>query len=137
MEPALWLYGRIAEVSDAEAWQTIGYGAARTLTRPTRVATVTAGYADGYFRTLSSSDARTGACAYAGDHALPLLGRVSMDLITFDATAAPEGAVRRGGFVELLGAHVTVDDLATVAGTIGYEVLTSLSNRYARIYLDD
>ena len=60
-----------------------------------------------------------------------------MDLITFDATDAPEDAVRRGGFVELLGERVTVDDLAGFAGTIGYEVLTSLGRRYHRVYVDD
>ena len=137
MEPVLWLFGRVAEVSWAEAGQTVGYSATQTLKRRTRIATVAAGYADGYFRTLSASDAREGAPAYAGPHRLPLLGRVSMDLITFDATDAPEEAVRRGGFVELLGARVTVDDLAERAGTIGYEVLTSLGRRYHRVYVDE
>jgi alanine racemase len=137
VEPALWLFGRIAEVSEAQAGQTVGYSATKTLTRNTRIATVTAGYADGFFRALSADDARQGPSAHAGGHALPLLGRVSMDLITFDATDAPVDAVRRGGFVELLGERVTVDDLAAFAGTIGYEVLTSLGHRYYRIYLDD
>ncbi len=137
MEPVLWLYGRIAQVSEAEAGQTVGYSATKTLTRNTRIATVTAGYADGFFRALSASDARQGLPAYTGEHALPLLGRVSMDLITLDATDAPADAVRRGGFVELLGERVTVDDLASFAGTIGYEVLTSLGDRYYRVYLDD
>ena len=60
MEPVLWLFGRIAEVSWAEAGQTVGYNATQTLKRRTRIATATAGYADGYFRALSSSDAREG-----------------------------------------------------------------------------
>jgi alanine racemase len=137
MEPVLWLFGRVAEVSWAEAGQTAGYNATQTLKRRTRIATATAGYADGYFRALSASDTREGAPAYAGAHRLPLLGRVSMDLITFDATDAPEDAVRRGGFVELFGARVTVDDLGRLAGTIGYEVLTSLGRRYHRVYVDD
>ena len=137
MEPVLWLFGRVAEVSWAEAGQTAGYNATHTLRRRTRIATVAAGYADGYFRALSASDTREGAPAYAGEHRLPLLGRVSMDLITFDATDAPEDAVRRGGFVELLGARVTVDDLGGLAGTIGYEVLTSLGRRYHRVYVDE
>jgi alanine racemase len=137
MEPVLWLFGRIAEVSWAEAGQTVGYNATQTLKRRTRIATATAGYADGYFRALSSSDAREGPPAFAGAHRLPLLGRVSMDLITFDATDAPEDAMRRGGFVELLGERVTVDDLAGFAGTIGYEVLTSLGRRYHRVYVDE
>jgi alanine racemase len=137
MEPVLWLFGRVAETAWVEAGQTVGYGATQTLKRRTRIATVVAGYADGYFRTASSSDAREGAAAYAEEHRLPLLGRVSMDLLTFDATDAPEAAVQRGGFIELLGARVTVDDLAERAGTIGYEVLTALGRRYHRAYVDD
>jgi alanine racemase len=137
MEPVLWLFGRVAEVSWAEAGQTVGYNATHALKRRTRIATVAAGYADGYFRAFSASDTREGAPAYAGAHRLPLLGRVSMDLITFDATDAPVDAVLRGGFVELVGARVTVDDLAALAGTIGYEVLTSLGRRYHRVYLED
>ncbi len=137
MEPVLWLFGRVAETAWVEAGQAVGYGATQTLKRRTRVATVAAGYADGYFRAASAGDAREGAAAYAEEHRLPLLGRVSMDLLTFDATDAPEATVQRGGFVELLGARVSVDDLAERAGTIGYEVLTSLGRRYHRVYVDD
>ncbi len=74
---------------------------------------------------------------YIGEHRLPLLGRVSMDLITYDATDVPDGLLHRGGWVEVLGSRVTVDDLASFGGTIGYEVLTSFSHRYHRIYLDE
>lgn len=137
MEPVIWLFGRISEKSWAPAGATVGYNAAQTLKRNTRIATATVGYADGYFRALSASDARAGALGFIGEHPLPLLGRVSMDLITFDATDVPEQAIRRGGWIELLGDHVTVDELASFAGTIGYEVLTSLSRRYHRVYVDD
>jgi alanine racemase len=137
MEPVLWLFVRIAEVAWAEPGQTVGYNATQTLKRRTRIATATAGYADGFFRALSSSDARGGPSAFAGALRLPLLGRVSMDLITFDATDAQDEAVQRGGFVELLGERQTVDDLAGFAGTIGYEVLTSLGHRYHRVYVDE
>jgi len=137
MEPVLWLFSRIAEVSWAPSGATVGYNATQTLKRRTRIATTTAGYADGYFRALSASDARRGPCGYLGAHKLPLLGRVSMDLITFDATDAPEDAVSRGGWIELLGEHVTVDDLASFASTISYEVLTSLGRRYHRVYVDE
>ncbi len=138
IEPVVWLFGRIAQIHWAEAGQTVGYGAMHTLKRRTRIATVCIGYADGYFRSFSASDARPeGPPAYAGEHRLPLLGRVSMDLITYDATDVPEGVLHRGGWVEVLGSRVTVDDLASFGGTIGYEVLTSLSHRYHRIYLDE
>jgi alanine racemase len=137
MEPVAHLYARIAQVRWAERGETVGYGATHTLKRRTKIATVTAGYADGFFRALSASGARDGPAGHIGAHRLPLLGRVSMDLITFDATDVPDALVRRGGFVELLGERVTVDDLADFAGTIGYEVLTALGARYHRVYLDD
>lgn len=137
MEPAVWLFGRIAQTHWAEPGETVGYGATHTLKRRTRIATVCAGYADGFFRALSASDAREGPAAHIGVHRLPLLGRVSMDLVTFDATDAPEDAVQRGDWLELLGGRVTVDDWADFAGAIGYEVLTSLGSRYHRIYVDE
>ena len=137
IEPVVWLFGRIAQVHWAEAGQTVGYGAMHTLKRRTRIATVCIGYADGYFRAFSASDARDGSPGYIGEHRLPLLGRVSMDLITYDATDVPDSLLHRGGWVEVLGSRVTVDDLASFGGTIGYEVLTSLSHRYHRIYLDE
>jgi alanine racemase len=137
MEPAVWLFGRIVQVRWADAGETVGYGAGQTLRRRTKVATVSAGYADGFFRGVSASDARDGPPGYIGEHPLPLLGRVSMDLITFDATNLPNEAALRGGWIELLGDRVTVDDFAAFAGTIGYEVLTSLGRRYHRVYVDE
>jgi|SRR5271165_7018324 len=134
VEAVAYLYGRIAQVRWAERGETVGYGAALTLKRRSKIATVTAGYADGFFRALSASDARDGPPAHIGPHPLPLLGRVSMDLTTYDATDVPDGLVQRGGFVEILGERVTVDDLASRAGTISYEILTSLGHRYHRVY---
>ncbi len=137
MEPVVYLYGRIAQLRWAEQGETVGYGAAHTLKRRTRIATVSVGYADGLFRACSASDSREGPCGYIGDYRLPMLGRVSMDLTTFDATDVPEDLLQRGGWIELLGKRVTVDDLAEYAGTIGYEVLTSLGRRYHRSYIDE
>ena len=137
MQPVVRLYGRIAQVGEAEAGETIGYGGALHLKRRTRYVSVSTGYADGYMRQLGSWDGRDGAVAYIGDRPLPILGRVSMDLIMFDATGIPPEAARRGGFVELLGPRFTVDHAAALAGTIGYEILTSLGARYHRIYTGD
>jgi alanine racemase len=137
MTPVVSLYGRIAQLRWAERGETVGYGATQTLKRRTKIATVTAGYADGFFRALSASDARDGPAGHIGAHRLPLLGRVSMDLSTYDATDVPDELVQRGGFVEILGERVTVDDLAGFAGTIGYEILTALGARYHRMYVDD
>ncbi len=135
MQPVVTLLARIATVREAEAGETVGYGAARTLSRPSRIAIVTAGYADGYIRLLGGSDARAGAHGFIGPHKVPVLGRVSMDLTAFDVTDVPGALARRGGWIELLGPRLTVDELAAHAQTIGYEVLTSLGPRYTRHYL--
>ena len=137
MEPIVSLHGRIAQVAWAERGETVGYGASQTLKRRTRIATVCVGYADGLFRAVSATNVRRGPPGMIGEHRLPLLGRVSMDLTTFDVTDVPEDLVRRGGWVELIGDHVSVDDVAAFAGTIGYEVLTSLGSRYSRVYVDE
>lgn len=134
MEPVAHVYGRVIATGQAAAGEAVGYGASRRLTRSTRYATVAAGYADGYFRALGSADGHDGAAAWSGEYRLPILGRVSMDLSVFDITDTPDGALRPGDFVELIGSHNTVDDAAACAGTIGYEVLTSLGLRYHRIY---
>ena len=137
MEPVISLYGRIAQTGEAEAGETIGYGGALRLKRRTRYITVTTGYADGYVRRLGSSDTHAGALAHIGDRPLPILGRVSMDLIMFDVTDIPPELTQRGGFVELIGPRFTVDNAAKFAGTIGYEILTSLGSRYHRIYISE
>ncbi len=134
MEPVVRLYGRVVHTGWAAAGETVGYGGALTLSRDTRYATVAIGYADGYFRALGSSDYRPGAVAFAEGRAAHILGRVSMDLTVFDITDMPEGAVRRGGFLELIGERFTVDDAGRAAGTMAYEILTSLSARCHRIY---
>lgn len=136
MEPVVTVIGRIAMVREAQPGETVGYGATRTLTRPTRIAVVTLGYADGYFRLLSTSDTHEGARGYIADYPAPLLGRVSMDLIAVDVTEVPPELAQRGRWVELLGTHVTVDEMAEWAQTIGYEVLTNLGHRFERRYVD-
>ena len=116
----------IIQVRDLSAGETVGYGATFTSDHPTKIATISAGYADGVHRALSN-----GATAFINDHPVPLAGRVSMDLITLDVTDVPCAA---GDMVELLGPNQSIDDLAKAAGTIGHEILTSLGSRYARHY---
>jgi len=135
MNPVVTLLARIATVREAEAGETVGYGAERSLKRRSRIALVTVGYADGYFRLYGSSDAREGAYGYVGAYRVPILGRVSMDLAAFDVTDVPASLAHRGGWIELLGPNLTVDELAAKAQTVGYEVLTSLSRRSTRHYL--
>ncbi|WP_245185477.1 alanine racemase [Falsiroseomonas frigidaquae] len=119
----------VLQVRDIAAGDTVGYGAGYTAPRNVRVATVAAGYADGYLRSLSGR-----SLALFQGRAVPLIGRVSMDLTTFDATDFPE--LRPGDRMMLVGgAGNTPDDIAARCGTIGYEVLTSLGHRYQRRYI--
>ena len=132
MHRVVTLLGRILQVRDIEPGMRVGYGGDYRACAPGRIATVAAGYADGYLRS-SAGRARV----HLGRIALPVVGRVSMDLITVDVTEAPEAAVFPGALVELLGGRNTVDDAAAAAGTISYEILTSLGKRYHREYLED
>ena len=100
----------------------------------TRIAVVAVGYADGYPRAASATDAAPGASAIVSGTRCPLAGRVSMDLLAIDITALPDHSVRRGDLVTLIGGDIGVDALAAAAGTIGYEILTSLGPRYRRVY---
>jgi alanine racemase len=134
-QPVVHLKGRILQVREAGPDETVGYGATRTLPRPSRIAVVSVGYADGFFRALSAADGDEALAVYVGPHAVPVMGRVSMDLITVDVTDVPDTLARRGAWVELLGPNVTAHDMASSAGTIDYEVLTSLGRRATRHFI--
>lgn len=134
MRPVIELQARIAQLRTVPKGETVGYDAAWTAKRTTRLAIVAVGYADGYLRAASSSDEAPGADAIVAGKRCPIAGRVSMDLIEIDITDLPDGSVRRGDLVKLIGDEISVDDVANAAGTIGYEVLTSLGRRYHRVY---
>ena len=134
MQPVAKLKARIVQIRNVERGETVGYRGAWTARRPTRLAIVAAGYADGYFRAASASDGTRGGEVVVAGKRCPVAGRVSMDLIAIDITDLPANAARRGHMVTLLGEGITVDELARHFGTIGYEVLTSIGARYARIY---
>jgi alanine racemase len=129
MAQVVRLKGKILQVREIDALRGVGYGATWRAQRPTRIATAAVGYADGYLRSLSNRGR-----AVVGGEEVPVVGRVSMDLITLDVTALPEEAARPGVFAELIGPHMPVDAVAEAAGTIGYEILTSLGARYHRVY---
>lgn len=133
--PVLTLSARILQVRRVAAGETVGYGATRTLKRHSRIAVLAVGYADGLFRSLSVADGKEGLRVFIGPHAAPILGRVSMDLITVDVTDVPEALARRGAFVELIGENTAAHELAAHAGTIDYEVLTNLGARATRRYI--
>ncbi|MGH6777774.1 MAG: alanine racemase [Bradyrhizobium sp.] len=134
MQPVVDLKARVIQIRDVERGDTVGYGGTWTARRPTRLAIVAAGYADGYFRAAGANDGTRGAEVVIAGKRCPIAGRISMDLIAVDITDLPAKAVRRGHMVTLIGEGITLDELAHHFGTIGYEVLTSLGPRYARIY---
>jgi alanine racemase len=122
---------RILQTRRLDAFQTVGYGGAWRSARPSRVATIALGYADGYFRNLVN---RTHV--HLAGHTVPVIGRISMDLVTVDVSDVPEELCQPGMTVEALGPHLTADDLADHARTNAYEVMTALGRRYHRVYID-
>src|SRR5438270_3457194 len=134
MQPAVELKARIVQLRTIERGDSVGYGGTWTARRPTKLAIVAAGYADGYFRAAGANDGTRGAEVVVAGKRCPVAGRISMDLMAVDITDLPDKTARRGHMATLLGEGITVDELAHHFGTIGYEVLTSLGKRYARIY---
>lgn len=132
MRGAVQLLARILQVREVASPGTVGYGATAPIGAGGRIATIAVGYADGYLRSLSNRGE-----AWIGPHRAPLIGRVSMDLVTLDVSSVPPGACQVGDFAELIGEHVGIDDVAERAGTNGYEILTSLGPRYRRTYLGE
>ncbi len=141
MRPVVTAEARVLQVKTAKAGATVGYGATATLTRDTTLAIVSTGYSDGYHRATSGSGVPlrkavpAGARGFIAGKRVPVVGRVSMDLTAFDVTAC-DGAVSPGDWLELFGPNMPLDDVAEAAGTIGYELLTSLGQRYHRSYID-
>ena len=131
------LQARILQIRSVAAGEPIGYGATFQAARDSRVATLACGYADGFLRALSGDRKTLGPIGYIGTHPVRVIGRVSMDLITIDVSNVPEDLTTRGAWVEVIGERVTVDDLTDRAGTIGYELLSRLSNRVHRIYIEE
>jgi alanine racemase len=134
MLPVVELRGRVIAIRHVARGETVGYDAGWTAKRATKLAVVGIGYADGYLRAASASDSIRGAEAVVAGKRCRLAGRISMDLLEIDVTDLPDNAVRRGDLVTLIGDGIGVDELGAAAGTIGYEVLTSLGSRYHRIY---
>lgn len=134
MRPVVEVQARIVQVRSVARGDTVGYDAVWTARHASRIAVVAVGYADGFMRTAGSSDEAPGADAIVAGKRCPLAGRISMDLMAVDITGLPDNAARRGDLVTLIGDELSLDDVAHVSGTIGYEVLTSLSKRYHRVY---
>jgi len=136
MRSAVELKGRIAQVREVKKGETVGYGATFTAQRPSRLAIVAAGYADGILRSAAAAPERgkPPAQVIIAGKRCPIAGRVSMDLFAVDVTDLPDGHARRGGFATIIGGNLSVDEWAGFLGTMSYEVLTGLGRRYHRIY---
>jgi alanine racemase len=130
LRPVVRLQGRILQLREIDTGTPVGYGATHRFARPARLATIGVGYADGYLRSLSNRGS-----AIVGGKRVPVVGRVSMDLLTLDVSELPQAVLQPGDLVDLIGPDLPVDAVAEQAGTIGYEILTSLRQRYARRYL--
>jgi len=132
MEPVVTLEGVILQIREVTEKVTVGYGATHVTEPLARLATVGVGYADGYPRVLSNR----GVAWLAGTQ-VPVVGRVSMDLLTLDVSAVPPEQARPGALVELIGPNVLLEDVARAAGTINYEILTGLGRRWERRYVPE
>ena len=130
MRDVVRLRGKILSLREIDSGQSVGYGAAYRAAGRRRIATVPVGYADGYFRSLGNS-----AYAAIDGQPVPVVGRVSMDLITLDVTDVAPGVAQAGALVDLIGGAAPLADVAAAAGTIEYEVLTALGSRYHRRYI--
>jgi alanine racemase len=129
MRSVVRLAAKIVQLRKIDRGESVGYGAAHIMDGPGLLATAAIGYADGWPRSLSHR-----GCGWLAGKRVPLLGRMSMDLATFDVSAVPAGELYPGNIIELIGEHYGVDDVAADAGTIGYEILTALGSRYHRVY---
>jgi len=130
MRPVVRLDARILQVRDVDRGQHVGYGATYPVAGKSRIATLGIGYADGWMRSLGNR-----GHVVVGDHVVPIVGRISMDLTTADVTALPPGLGKEGDWATLIGPAQPIDAVAEQAGTIGYELLTQLSRRAVREYL--
>lgn len=127
MQPVVTLTSKVLQVREVGQLQTVGYGATKKLKKGSTIATIPVGYADGFLRSATNN----GTC-YIKNHKVPIIGRVSMDLITLDVSDIAN--IQTGMEVELIGENILIDEVASNAGTIGYEILTGLGRRYKRIY---
>ena len=132
MKPVVKVEARILQIRDLLEHESVGYGGAEVATSDRKIATISAGYADGYLRRSGSTSKEKGASGYLHGKRVPLMGRVSMDLIAVDITDVRNA--KRGDYVELFGPNISVSEVATHAQSIDYELLTGLGKRYTRHY---
>ena len=133
VKPVVTVEARVLQVRSLSAGDTVGYSAMWRAERPSRIAIVAAGYADGLARALSAASGTRGATVAIHGQQAPIVGRISMDLITIDVTDV-SGDIAAGDMATLVGPGLTIEAMGHAAGTIGYEVLTRLGPRFVRRY---
>ena len=133
LESAIELYAPIIQIKDIKAGSTIGYGASYRALKDIRIALVEYGYADGLPWSLRSTNHQSGGQFYFDNTPLPILGRVSMDIVAIDVSGI-KNDLKRGDFVEIIGSNQNIDTLAENAGTISHEILTRLNSRVKKYY---
>lgn len=137
MAPVVSLHVPVLQVTEGRTGETVGYGAAYSLSRNSKLAILGYGYADGYFRSESGTNQRPGGKVFIRGKLCPVLGKISMDLTVVDVTELGSDLPMPGEGAEILGPNISVDDQSDWGGTIGYEFLTSLKGRYTRNYIGD
>jgi alanine racemase len=134
VSPVVTAAARILAINDVPPGETVGYAASWRASRPSRIATIAAGYADGVARSASWQDGKPRGHMLVAGRKVPIVGRVSMDLITADVTDIPPGLLAAGDEAVLYGPGLSIEDAGFDAGTIGYELLTRLGQRFDREY---
>ena len=130
LKPVVTLNAKILQTRLIDRESTVGYGAEGIVKKNSRIATVSLGYGDGLFRQLGNK-----GYGFVAGQRVPIIGRVSMDLVTINVTDLPETNCLPGKMIEFIGAHQSADELAEKAGTIAYEITTAFGNRLSRHYI--
>jgi alanine racemase len=134
MRHVVELTGRILQVRKVPQGGTVGYGAAWTARRASRIAVVALGYADGLLRAGSSLDRKSGGTAIVAEKSCPIVGYISMDIACVDVTDLADNAVHRGDTATFIADKIPIDEIGAAAGTIGYEILVRLGSRCHLVY---
>lgn len=129
------LQARVIQTRTVPKGQAVGYGGYFIAPRESRIALLGIGYGDGFLRSVSNRG--TAILPRRSDRPLPVIGRVSMDSLAIDVTDLGDDTVSAGDLIDLIGPHNPLDEVASAAGTIGYELLTDLGGRYHRIYTSE
>jgi alanine racemase len=134
MKPVARLDGAVLQIRDLSVGESAGYGATWHATRPSRLAILGAGYKDGVPRALGSRASNGPAQVLIAGQRCPIVGRISMDMLAVDITGVPLDACGRGTLAEIIGPNIAIDEVAEWAGTVSYELLTRLGQRFTRLY---